>query len=360
MKVAGFRIRTLWIFLLFVPLSIVLELAHAPATWVFAAAALAIIPLAGIMGEATEQLAARAGAGLGGLLNATFGNAAELIIALMALRQGLVDIVKASLTGSIIGNSLLVLGASLLAGGLRHRRQTFNTTAAGMGATLLVLSVIGLVVPAVYHSFTHDVRAEALHPQALSLAISIVLFVTYLLSLVFSLRTHQHLFAGHGHAKAPKEAAWAQRRSIITLLVTTAIVAVESEFLVGAVQATAAKLGFTEVFVGVIIVAVIGNAAEHSTAILVALKNEMDLALNIAIGSSIQVALFLAPVLVFASYAFGRPMDLVFTPFEVLAVGMSTLVLNFVAQDGESHWMEGVLLLAVYVVFGIAFYYLPG
>jgi Ca2+:H+ antiporter len=359
MRVAGFEIRALWVLLVFVPISIVLELLHAPAPWIFAAASLAIIPLAGVMGEATEQLAARSGAGLGGFLNATFGNAAELIIALMALKAGLIDIVKASITGSIIGNTLLVLGASFLAGGLKYSKQTFNTGGAGLGATLLLLSVIGLVIPAVYHSFVHPVTPDVLHPQELSLAIAFVLFGTYVLSLVFSLRTHQHLFAG-AHAGPPPDDAWSRRRAIITLFAATAIVALESEFLVGAVHETALHLGWTDVFVGVIIVAVIGNAAEHSTAILVAMKNEMDLAMNVAIGSSIQVALFIAPVLVFASYAFGRPMDLVFTPFEVLAVGMSTLVLNFVAQDGESHWMEGVLLLAVYVVFGITFYYLPG
>ena len=358
MKVAGFQIRALWLLLVFVPVSIVLELMHAPPSWIFGAACLAIIPLAGIMGESTEQLAARSGAGLGGFLNATFGNAAELIIALMALREGLIDIVKASITGSIIGNSLLVLGASCLAGGLRFPKQTFNTAAAGLGATLLVLSVIGLVIPAVYHNL-HPTPEHALHPQELSLAIAIVLFVTYLLSLVFSLRTHQHLFAGQGHEGPPPDHHWTRRRSIITLLIATAVVALEAEFLVGAVHHTALQFGMTEVFVGVIIVAVIGNAAEHSTAILVAMKNQMDLALNVAIGSSIQVALFIAPVLLFASYAFGRPMDLVFTNFEVLAVGLSTLVLNFVAQDGESHWMEGVLLLAVYIIFGITFYYLP-
>jgi len=358
MRVAGVEIRALWVLLIFVPVSIGLELLHAPAPWIFATASLAIIPLAGIMGESTEQLSARSGAGLGGFLNATFGNAAELIIALVALRAGLIDIVKASITGSIIGNTLLVLGASFLAGGLRYPRQTFNTAAAGLGATLLFLSVIGLAVPAMYHSFVHPVSPEVLHPQALSLAIAIVLFVTYVLSLLFSLRTHQHLFAGT-HAGPPPEEAWTRRRSIITLLVATAIVALESEFLVGAVHETALRFGWTDVFVGVIIVAVIGNAAEHSTAILVAMKNEMDLAMNVAIGSSIQVALFIAPLLVFASYAFGRPMDFVFTPFEVLAVGMSALVLNFVAQDGESHWMEGVLLLAVYLIFGITFYYLP-
>ena len=359
MKLAGFTVRPLSVLLVFVPVSIVLELLHAPAPWIFIAASLAIIPLAGLMGEATEQLAARSGAGLGGFLNATFGNAAELIIALMALRAGLDDIVKASITGSIVGNTLLVLGASFLAGGLKFPRQTFNTAAAGLGATLLFLSVIGLVVPAVYHSFVHPVTPEVLHPLHLSLAISIVLFATYVLSLLFSLRTHQHLFAG-GHAGPPPEAAWTRRRGILLLLVSTAVVALESEFLVGAVHATAEAFGWSHVFVGVIIVAVIGNAAEHSTAILVAMKNKMDLAMNVAIGSSIQVALFIAPVLVFASYAFGRPMDLVFTPFEVLAVAMSTIVLNFVAQDGESHWMEGVLLLAAYMVLGITFYYLPG
>lgn len=312
------------------------------------------------MGKATEHLAERLGAGLGGLLNASFGNAAELIIALMALRKGLYDVVKASITGSIIGNVLLVLGLSVVAGGLKYERQTFNRTAACMGATLLTLSAIGLVVPAIFHMVT--IGAGINHEQELSLEIAIVLFGTYLLSLLFALRTHRHLYAGDGFHPADEAAAAGSRsmmKAVLVLLISAAFVALMSEFLVGAVEHTAGTFGMTEVFVGVILVAIIGNAAEHSTAVLMAVRNQMDLAMNIAIGSSIQIALFVAPVLVFVSHLFGRPMDLLFTTFEVVSVGLAVAIVSLISMDGESNWMEGVQLLAVYVILAIAFYFLP-
>jgi Ca2+:H+ antiporter len=356
----------LTLLLVFVPLALAAEHLHWGALSVFSFSGLAIIPLAGLMGKATERLAARLGAGVGGLLNATFGNAAELIIALVALRAGLHDVVKASLTGSIIGNVLLVLGLSMVAGGLKREKQAFDRSAAQASAALLMLAAIALVVPAAFHFAaegavaTQKITAErelALE-RGLSLEISVVLFVAYLLSLLFTLRTHAHLYTGaaeeHAHEKVDVG------RALATLLVATAFVAWMSELLVGAVEETSHALGLTEVFVGVIVVAVIGNAAEHSTAVLVAMKNHMDLALNIAIGSSIQIALFVAPVLVFASYVVGAgPMDLRFTPFEVLSVLAAVGVVNVVSQDGESNWLEGALLLAVYLVLGIAFFFLP-
>jgi Ca2+:H+ antiporter len=357
-----FALRNLlnWLLVL-VPISIGLELMHAAPLYIFIASSLAIIPLAGWMGRATEHLAERLGEGIGGLLNATFGNAAELIIALMALRRGLFEVVKASITGSIIGNILLVLGLSLLAGGLKYQKQRFNTAAAMIGSTMLALSAIGLLMPAVFHYLVRN------HPnvgeQNLSLEIAIVLFATYVLSLIFTLRTHSHLYVGE--VQTEKEEAvgthgWSRTRSLITLLVATGLVALMSEFLVGAVEATSQLLGLTEVFVGVIVVAVIGNAAEHSTAVLVAVKNKMDLSLNIAIGSSMQIALFVAPVLVLASYVMAsRPMDLIFTPLEVITVAVSVAVVALIAQDGESNWLEGVLLLAVYAILGLTFYFLP-
>ena len=362
--------RLLLLLLVFVALAPLAHWLHWGGIATFAFAALAIIPLAGLMGEATEHLAARLGAGVGGLLNATFGNAAELIIALVALQRGLYDVVKASLTGSIIGNILLVLGLACVMGGSGRERQVFDRSAAAVGSTLLGLATIGLIVPAMFHfvaeAAVHEGRLagarEVALERTLSLEISIVLFVAYLLSLLFSLRTHRHLYAGQSHAAAhetpgPKVSS---RRALVTLLVATAAVAWMSELLVGAVEEASHALGLTEVFVGVIVVAVIGNAAEHSTAVLVAMKNQMDLAINIAIGSSIQIALFVAPVLVFASYFVGPgPMDLRFTTFEVLAVAIAVGVTNLVAQDGESNWLEGALLLAVYLVLGIAFYFLP-
>lgn len=354
--------------LIFVPIAVVLEfMPHHNAIAIFVASCLAIIPLAGWMGRATEHLAERLGEGIGGLLNATFGNAAELIIALMALRAGLYDVVKASITGSIIGNVLLVLGLSILLGGLKYPQQVFNKTAAMLGSTMLALSAIALLMPAVFHFLV--VGKPNVREQDLSLEIAIVLIITYVLSLIFTLRTHAHLYVGGAHnenAEGQQEEdeargmhGWSQTRSLVTLLIATALVAVMSEFLVGAVEEASASLGLTPIFVGVILVAIIGNAAEHSTAILVALKNKMDLALNIAIGSSMQIALFVAPVLVLASYLFGRPMDLIFTPLEVVTISVSVLIVALIAQDGESNWMEGVLLLAVYAILGLTFYWLP-
>ena len=359
MEIGKYNIKPLNLLLIFVPVSIVLELQHANPVLIFISACLSIIPLAGLMGEATEGLAERSGPGIGGLLNATFGNAAELIIAIVALQRGLYDVVKASITGSIIGNILLVLGLSIVSGGIRYEAQKFNRVAAGLGATLMALSAVALVVPDVYHLLA-GAKAK-IHEHALSLMIAGILFITYLLSLVFSLRTHKHLYAGDSvqEPDGHKPHHGSLRKSLVTLLAATAGVALMSEFLVGAVEHTAQAFGMSDVFVGVIVVAIIGNAAEHSTAILVARKNQMDLALNIAIGSSIQIALFVAPVLVFLSYAFGNPMDLLFTNLEVIAVGISVWSLSLVAQDGESHWMEGVLLLAVYLILAVAFYFMP-
>jgi len=361
MHIGRFTIAPLSLFLVFIPIGLVLELVHASPVLIFVASAIAIIPLAGYMGQATEHLAEHTGPGIGGFLNATFGNAAELIIALMALQKGLHDVVKASITGSIIGNVLLVLGLSMVCGGLRYERQTFNCTAAGVGSTLLALSAIGLLVPALFHQIV--VRQQVTHERELSLDIAIVLFITYLLSLVFSLRTHKHLYQAetspHTPAQALDTATWSVRRGVVVLLLATLGIAVMSELLVGAVAHTARVFGMTEIFVGVILVAIIGNAAEHSTAILVAMKNQMELAISIAVGSSAQVALFVAPVLVFLSYLFGQPMDLLFTGLEVAAVALSVWVLSLIAQDGESHWMEGVQLLALYIILGVAFYFLP-
>ena len=346
--------------MVFIPISIILELLHASHVWIFITSALAIIPLAGLMGKATERLSEKLGGGLGGLLNASFGNAAELIIALLALRRGLYDVVKASITGSIIGNILLVLGLSVVAGGIKFERQTFNRTAACMGATLLTLSAIGLVVPAIFHMVASGSQAN--HEQELSLEIAIVLFITYLLNLIFALRTHKHLYAGDGMHAADETVVmegWSKTKSVLVLLISTTLVTLMSEFLVGAVEHTAKIFGMTEVFVGVIIVAIIGNAAEHSTAVIMALKNKMDISMNIAIGSSIQIALFVAPILVFISYLFGQPMDLLFTTFEVVAIGLSVGIVSLISMDGESNWMEGVQLLAVYFILAIAFYFLP-
>lgn len=350
-----------------IPLAIVFEVGHFSGAWIFLASAIAIIPLAGLMGRATENISETVGPGIGGLLNATFGNAAELIIALVALWQGpkMYDLVKASITGSIIGNVLLVLGLAFLAGGAKFNRQQFNATAASMGATLLALAAIGLIIPAIYVFIVHAPTSASDHTiEYLSEEIAVILAITYMLSLLFSLKTHGHLFGGHEVEKQAHEVhepEWSRKTSLTVLLAATAGVALMSEFLVGSVEAAASSLGMSQVFVGVIVVAVIGNAAEHSTAVLVAMKNKMDLAVNIAVGSSIQIALFVAPVLVFASVLMGHEtaLDLHFSAMETVAVVLSIAVLAMVCQDGESHWMEGVMLLAVYVILALAFFHLP-
>ncbi len=358
----GFEIRPMYFLLLAIPVAIVLHLMHAGGVWIFLFSSIAIIPLAGLMGRATESLAERMGPSIGGLLNATFGNAAELIIALLALWNGETELVKASITGSIIGNILLVLGLSILLGGFRYPRQTFNRTAASLGATLLALASIGLIFPTIFYYLVHAERGgeAARSLEHLSEEIAVILALMYLLSLWFTLRTHRSLFAGpESEAEQHHQPEWSVRTALIVLLAATAGVALMSEFLVGSVQEAAASLGMNRIFIGVIVVAVIGNAAEHSTAVLVAMKNQMDLAVTIAVGSSLQIALFVAPVLVGAGLLMGVPLDLHFSPLEVIAVVFSIAVLSMVSQDGESHWMEGALLLAVYVVIALAFFNLP-
>jgi Ca2+:H+ antiporter len=331
----------------------------------FIISGIAIVPLAGWMGRATEHLGARAGHGIGGLLNATFGNAAELIIALMALSKGLIGVVKASITGSIIGNILLVLGASILAGGMRFSRQTFNQTAARISATSLSLAAVGLIIPTIFHVAADRQPGgwSAQAEQNLSMAIAAVLFLTYILWLIFMLITHKELFAGQGFGKdggsEKGDTTWSVPKAITILALATLLVAFMSELLVGSVEAARESLGLTEVFVGVIIVAIIGNAAEHSTAVLAALKNQVDLSLGIAIGSSLQIALFVTPVLLFASYLFGRPMNLEFSLPEIAAVALAVWIVAEISGDGECNWLEGVQLLSVYLIIAILFFFLP-
>jgi Ca2+:H+ antiporter len=345
------------VLLIFVPMPIVAHALGMPATVVFITACLGIIPLAGVMGKATEYLSDRLGTGLGGFLNATFGNACELIIAFAGLRAGLIDVVKASITGSIIGNILLVLGASMLAGGLKYQTQTFNRTAATTSATLLALGAISLVVPAVFH---FAARIDPGDEMNLALGISFIQITTYILSLIFSLKTHKTLYAsiaGEEGEAAIGTTGWGVKKSIFVLFVSTVLVAILSEYLVQAVEEAAKTLGITRLFVGIILVAIVGNAAEHSTAVLMALKNKMDLSMNIALGSGAQIVLFVAPVIVFTSVLIGKPMDLRFTEFEVLSVVISVIILSFVATDGECNWLEGVQLLAVYFILATAFFF---
>ncbi len=356
--------------LIFIPLAAWFEFGTANHTATFITACLAIIPIAGWMGEATEHLAEKTGEGIGGLLNATFGNAAELIIALVALSKGpqMHEVVKASITGSLIGNVLLVMGAACLAGGMKHKVLRFSGTAVRSYSSMLFLAAAALVLPAVFHWVGGaDIQSRE---RDLSLEISVVLIVTYGLSLWFSLKTHKDLFAGPAAESAavsdpdPEHDGhqpWSVRKSIGVLVGATALIAVIAEWMVGSVEHAAHDLGMSNVFVGIVVVAIVGNAAEHSTAIMVAMKNRMDLALGVAIGSSIQIALFVAPVLVFISYAINpaHPLDLVFSPMEVLAVVLAVLVAEQITADGETHWLEGVQLLSVYVILAMVFYLLP-
>ena len=367
------RIGWLNVLLVFVPVAFGLRVAGVAPTWQFVTAGLAIIPLAGLMGTSTEHLAHRLGPGIGGLLNASFGNAAELIIALFALFRGYDEVVKASITGSIIGNLLLVLGASILAGGARQRIQRFNRTAAGVGSTMMVLAAFGMLIPAIFYALPEVLRLARQEGSAsrleleheLSVGVCLILMATYVLYLIFSLRTHQDLFnpedeGSEADGESTDEGhAWSTGRSLGTLVVATGFVALMSEVLVGAIEHTTEAIGLSEVFVGVIVVAIVGNAAEHSTAVLMALKNKMDLAVGIALGSALQIALFVAPVLVFASYLRDQPMDLLFTTLEIVAVVLAVFIARMVAEDGESNWLEGAMLLMIYAILGVAFFVLP-
>jgi Ca2+:H+ antiporter len=346
--------------LIFVPVAVALEhVTPERPLLVFLAAALAILPLAGWLGKATEHLAERTGEGVGGLLNATFGNAAELIIAFAALRAGLHDVVKASIAGSIIGNILLVLGASMLAGGIRHHEQKYNAAGARSQATMLTLAVIALILPAAYRGAS-DVAPD-IRTGPLSVWVSGVLLLVYGLNLVYSLVTHRKLFEGEARGQeAGHPGAWSLGKSAGVLALATAFVAWMSEILVGAIEPAAHALHLNDMFVGVFVVAILGNAAEHFSAITAATKNRMDLSLSIALGSSVQVALFVAPLLVLLSYVVGpQPMDLAFSGGLVLSVLLSTLIAGQVSGDGRSDWLRGAQLLGVYVMLGLAFFFAP-
>jgi Ca2+:H+ antiporter len=342
--------------LLALPASILLQYVfHAPALAVFVTACIGVLPLAGYMGEATEHLAHRTGPTIGGLLNATFGNAAELIISIVALQAGLVSLVKASITGSILGNLLLILGLAVVAGGLRRSELRFNRTTAGMSAGMLTLAVVALVLPALFHVL-HPEKSARLSELRMSEAVAVILLITYGLSLLFSLKTHRRLFSAEaGPTEGP---SWGVGKATLILALATVGVAVESELLVHAVTEAGHTLGLTEVFLGLIIIPIIGNAAEHATAVVVARKGKMDLALQIALGSSTQIALLVAPALVFCGVIMGQNMDLVFTPFEVMALGLATIVTAIITLDGESHWFEGVQLLAVYGMIAVGAFFL--
>ena len=341
--------------LLFVPISFIGKFLNFSPTIMFILAALSIIPLAGIMGEGTEEISSYTGPKIGGFLNATFGNATELIISFFALKSGLFEVVKSSIAGSIIGNILLVLGASMFIGGLKHKTQNFNINVVEKTSSMLLFSLIGLCVPAF---FTHTINPNLLNTryEGLSLVVAIVMFILYILSLIFSFFTHKDLYATtteeEGH-----ESKWSLKKSIAILIIATVIIAIESEFLVGGIEDITSKLGLSEFFVGIILIPIIGNAAEHSTAITMALKNKMDVAIEIALGSSLQIILFVAPVLIFLSLLF-TPMSIIFNPFELVSLIASVIIANKVASDGQSNWLEGAQLMAVYFIIAAGFFIL--
>jgi Ca2+:H+ antiporter len=356
-----------WPYLLapFILVAIALELAHASATLIFIAAALGVIPTAALMGRATEELAARSGPGIGGFLNVTFGNAPELIIGGFALAAGLHEVVKASLVGSILGNILLVMGAAMLTGGIGRERQRFDRTAAGAQSLMLLLAAVMLVMPAIFELVagaglpapTDEAIDFPDELHALSVGVSLILLLSYAGGLLFSLRTHKDLF-NPAHAEDHVGAAWSVRRAVTMLAIAGVAVGVMSEILVGSINEAAEDIGLSPFFVGVIVVAVVGNAAEHWVAIYFAMRDKMDLAVNISIGSSAQIALFAAPVLVLLSFLVGPfPMALVFNGFEVGAIFLAVILADAVTRDGESTWFEGLQLLAVYAMLALTFYF---
>jgi Ca2+:H+ antiporter len=334
------------VLLIFVPLSLFAEYTHFSPIAIFIFASLAIIPLAKYIGESTEEISTHTGPALGGLLNATFGNATELIISIFALQAGLTEMVKASITGSIIGNLLLILGMAFFFGGLGKDEQVFNTTAAKTSASTLFLATAAIVMPAVF-VLTSDNPSETT-VETLSIAVSIIMAISYLGSLLFSLYTHKHLYTPDIAECTECTPKWSLKKSIVILLAATAAVAITSEILVGSIEPLAVSLGWTGLFIGIIFIAIIGNAAEHFSAVTIAIKNRMDLSLQIAIGSTTQIAMFVVPVLVFVSYFFETPMNLVFTTFELSFIIAAVLMVKFIIEDGKSNWFEGLQLLGTY------------
>ncbi|HLQ61429.1 MAG TPA: calcium/proton exchanger [Candidatus Acidoferrales bacterium] len=348
----GLRPSLDWLLVL-VPVSLGAAILYRDQVFIFVSSALAIVPLAGLLGRSTEELAKRAGPKVGGLLNATFGNLTELILAILLLLAGEFEVVKASLIGSVLGNLLLVLGLSFLVGGVRFKEQTFNSRAAGVHATSMLLAVMGLMMPALF-VLTNPGQGPD-RREVISVVVAVVLIALYGAALVFTLRTHEHLFRTPGKGEVPD---WSLRRAVLVLLGAAVLVGIESELLVSSLEPAVHGLGLPKLFVGLILVPIIGNAAEHSSALLFALKDKIDVALEISIGSSTQIALFVAPALVFISLLIGHPMDFIFSPFQVAAVAIATVIMAIVSLDGRSNWLEGAELVGAYAIVAVSFFYL--
>jgi Ca2+:H+ antiporter len=363
------RKHPLSVLLLALPLAIIARYAGWSSLLVFIFSALGVVPMAGYIGEATEALAEHTGPRIGGLLNATLGNAAELIITLVAIRAGLLELVKASITGSILGNLLLVMGMAMVLGGTKHGIQTFNRRQSGNHAIMLILSVLALVIPSLFGhtmlgdtAWVNDEGGYNTQVEALSLGVAAVMMTLYVLGILYSLRQPTKKDTSpltYGPTEKTTPASWSVRKAVIVLALSTIGVVVLSEILVGAVESVVQSFGLSEFFLGIILIPIVGNVAEHIVAVQVALRNEMELSVEIAISSSLQIALFVAPLLVFVSLAMGNPLTLVFNTFELVALIAGVLIAALVAQDGESNWLEGASLVAVYLILGIAFFLLP-
>jgi Ca2+:H+ antiporter len=342
------------ILLVFIPLTILGFVLQLPSPFIFVLSALAIVPLAKYIGESTEELTIHAGPAIGGLLNATFGNATELIIGITALHSGLIEVVKASITGSIIGNLLLVLGTAIVFGGLHREKQVFNVTAAKAARSTLLLAVVALIIPAIFQQTAP--QSGQVIVEDLSLIVSVLMIIAYCASLVFSLHTHKHLYI---QEVAKEEGRWSKTKSVFILFISTFSVAWMSKILVGSIEPLVQNFGWSQLFIGVIFVAIIGNAAEHSSAITMAIKNKMDLTLQVSIGSATQVAMLVAPIFVLVSYFFQTQMSLIFSTFELVALVFAVFVVNAIVEDGESNWFEGVQLLLAYIIMATAFFFHP-
>lgn len=347
------KVRTSLLIITFL-LSAVSHYLHFDPLIQFVLSATAVVFVAGFLGKATENVAHYAGERLGGFLNATFGNAAELIIAIFLVKEGLYDMVKASLTGSIIGNLLLVLGLSIFLGGTKFKVQNFNQSLAGMNGSLMIVAVIALFVPAVFFN-THTITVP--QTETLSLIVAGILIVSYIAWIIFSMITHKDILTENvAEGEDHEEPAWSKKKSIAYLVLATVMVAFVSEWLVGTLETLTVRFGLSEIFVGAFLVAIVGNAAEHSAAVLLAMKNKIGAAVEIAVGSSLQIALFVAPVLVFTSFFFGNTMDIVFTTIELVAIGVAVFISKSIIQDGSTNWYEGLLLMAVYAILGVSFF----
>jgi len=347
-----------WVLYATIPIAIFLQVTHRDRVWLFIFACLAVLPLAAWIGAATEQLAHRMGPTYGALFNASFGNLAELIIAIFAIRAGLADVVRASFAGSVVGNILFVGGLSMIAGGWKREKLKFNALAAESQAGQLILAASAFLVPALF--FRAAIRAH--HPELIhqvSIGTSVILIASYMLGLYFSFRTHRDVLGSGEELPLNNAKLWSMKKTLALLLFSSALMAVVAEGLVDAVREAGKAWGMNEVFLGFVVLAIVGNAAEHSTAVMLAMRNQMDTALNISMQSSVQIALFVTPLLVFLSYPLGHPLDLIFTPFEILAVALAVAIMGYLVLDGETNWYEGVQLLAVYAIIAVAMYFLP-